>query len=284
MEYLLKKDEDHIIELDEAKHIELDVLLKFKEICNKYSLKYSLAYGTLLGSIRHKGFIPWDDDIDVMMLREDYFRFIEVSRKELEGTKYEVASMHNDLNYFAPLSKLFDNSTRVYQFYGQNENIIVGVYIDIFILDQLPEENAEAFYENAQKLRGNWAMSARNIFTKHQSKNVFRDILGNIAALPYKIRGNDYYRNKYDAYCSQFNDNNGTDVAVVVYGEGLKKERISISEMFIPNAVDFEKYQFMAVSHPEKYLKSMYGDYMQLPPVEARVSKHPNIMVKLKDK
>lgn len=281
-QYILQHDEKYVIDLEETKEIELDILLKFKAICEKYDIAYSLAYGTLLGAVRHNGFIPWDDDIDVMMQRKDYYRFLDVAKTELSESKYEIASMHNESNYFAPLAKMYDKTTRVYQLYGQKENVQIGLYIDIFILDELPTVGAEQFYEEAQKLREKWALSARDIFSKHKSKNIIRDYLGNLVSLPFRIKGINYYRDKYDRFCASYNNMGNNEIAVIAYGEGLEKEKMTVDRMKESTTVIFEGYSFRAVNSPELYLRSMYGNYMMLPPVKNRVSKHSNIKVKLR--
>lgn len=273
--------EKQILSLDEIKELELEILVEFSSICEKHSLSYSLAYGTMLGAIRHKGFIPWDDDIDVMMPRPDYMRLLDICAKELVCTKYKIASMHNNPEYFSPLAKMYNRETVLYQGYGQDEGKPTGVYIDIFILDGLPNEAPEEFYRKAQEYRNQWGRSVRKLFAKHRSRNIFTDIGGSILALPYRLKGYKFFRDQYDSHCSQFTYDTSEEISVVIYGEGLKKEAMSKDEMRKRSKVFFEGKEYYAVKDPEAYLRRMYGNYMELPPLEQRMNKHPNKAYKL---
>lgn len=273
--------ETEILQLDELKRIEFELLVELDRICGKYGLKYSLAYGTLLGAVRHHGFIPWDDDIDVMMSRPDYYKFLEAVEKECADSPYKVVSMHTDDDFFAPLAKFTDTRTRVYQTYGQIEKVPYGVYVDLFILDGLPEKGKEEHYKEAEKLRFKWGMACRKIFAKHRSKSFLRDVGGSLYSIPYKILGYKHYRNKYDRHCSSVDYNTAKNIAVVEFGENLKKEMMDKADMEELSTVEFEGRAFSAVRSPEEYLTRMYGDYMQLPPESQRVPKHSSKVVRI---
>ena len=111
---------------EEIKKIQLDLLIQFAEFCKKNNLYYCLAYGTLLGAIRHKGFIPWDDDIDVIMPRPDYEKFCK-----LVAEKKIATSLQNNSTY--PFVKIIDTRTLVRERFAQKEE--VGIWIDVFVLD-----------------------------------------------------------------------------------------------------------------------------------------------------
>ncbi len=276
---LKQKEQKKILTLKEIQEIELQVLLRFKDICEKYNLRYSLAYGTLLGAIRHKGFIPWDDDIDVMMPRPDYLKFVAVFDEECKNEKYGLVSMHNSHEYFAPLAKMFDDSTQVIQQYGQIEKTPYGVYIDIFIVDGLPLEREELLYKRAEKIRFKWGMANRKLF-KRKSRN-FLTFCGGVAlSLIYKMHGYIKYRDEYDALASSTDFETSDSVAVIIYGEGLKKEKMSVAEFEDLSEVEFEGHLFKTVRTPRDYLDKMYGDYMKLPPIENQVSKHSSYAIR----
>lgn len=116
---------------------ELEILNEFVRICEKYGLRYYLVGGTLLGAVRHQGFIPWDDDIDVAMLRTDYERFADICRYEL-GEKYFYQNVKTDPYYFLTYAKLRKNNTEFYEERFCNAKFHKGIFIDIIPLDVCP--------------------------------------------------------------------------------------------------------------------------------------------------
>lgn len=262
------------LELWEVKEIELNILNEFHSICIENNLRYSLAYGTLLGAVRHKGFIPWDDDIDVMMPRPDFMKLVSIFDSKCKDPNLSLISMYNNDRYFAPLAKIHDKRTRVFQKYGQNEKEHFGVYIDVFVIDGLPETGEMEFYSFANKLREKWGFSCRKIFALHKSRNLLRDIAGSIYSLIYKIRGYRFYRDMYDSFCRSFEFESADNVAVIEFGEGLEKEKMKKEEIESFSELQFEGSLFHVIPNYEQYLVRMYGDYMQLPPENERISKH----------
>lgn len=118
--------------------VELDILTEFVRICDKYGLRYYLVGGTLLGAIRHQGFIPWDDDIDVAMMREDYDRFAQIAAQELDP-RYFYQSPDTDPYYFLTYNKIRKNGTEVYEERFKDSKFHKGIFIDIFPLDFCPK-------------------------------------------------------------------------------------------------------------------------------------------------
>lgn len=121
------------IMLEELREIQLQMMDKIHEFCESHNIRYSLGGGTLLGAVRHKGYIPWDDDIDIMLPRPDYDRFI----REFEGAYKDLNIQHlgNDDTCCIPFAKVYDNRTVLIEKHQRS-----GVYIDVFPVDGLPEE------------------------------------------------------------------------------------------------------------------------------------------------
>lgn len=115
---------------------QLEILLEFDRVCNEMRLNYSISSGTLLGAIRHKGFIPWDDDVDVVMLREDYEKFLEEGKRYLPKN-YFIQTYENDKNYPHNFVKIVDISTTLREGYTSNIDMINGIFIDIFPIDRV---------------------------------------------------------------------------------------------------------------------------------------------------
>ena len=110
------------VSAEEIKTIQKSILRRVHDFCSEHQLRYYLTYGTLLGAIRHKGYIPWDDDIDLMMPRPDYLKFIELFEASDHGS-FEVVSIQNKPKYFGNFAKIIDTRTIMYQEYGQVEKV-----------------------------------------------------------------------------------------------------------------------------------------------------------------
>ena len=126
--------------MDDLKKYCLDILLEIDRICKKYSIDYYLYAGTLLGAVRHKGFIPWDDDIDVVMFRKDYNRFLDICKKESKGSRYELQTIETDPYTNNPWAKLHDKNTAFISGF-RREEAMEGVNIDIFPIDNAPDNS-----------------------------------------------------------------------------------------------------------------------------------------------
>ena len=117
--------------LQEIKSVELEILSMFDEFCKKNSIKYFISNGTLLGAVKYKGFIPWDDDVDLLIPREDYNRLLKLFK---DSDRYRIFAIEKDKNYRYPFAKLCDMTTRKDEF-GYDNGLELGVDIDIFPLD-----------------------------------------------------------------------------------------------------------------------------------------------------
>ena len=126
------------ININELKIIQLDITEHFHNFCNKNKIKYSLACGSLIGAIRHNGYIPWDDDIDIYVERKDYDKLIELFPNILDG-KYEFICIERNKIWNIPYGKIFDNRTIVEE--NTNDWLPIGVNIDIFPIDKVPDNN-----------------------------------------------------------------------------------------------------------------------------------------------
>ncbi len=124
--------------LKQVKQKEIGLLRNFIDICNSLHLRHYIAYGTLLGAVRHKGFIPWDDDIDVIMPRSDYEVFLDNAQTMLQDG-YFLQTNETDKEYVNPYAKLRDSNTAFLEIPYLNSNINQGIFLDIFPLDYLPD-------------------------------------------------------------------------------------------------------------------------------------------------
>lgn len=257
------------LSLQEMKTIELGLLKEFHSFCVKNNIRYFISHGTLLGAIRYKGFIPWDDDIDLLVPREDYDRLLSVYQ---DTEQCRLISYERNKDYFFPFAKFCDTSTLKVET-NLNNGIEHGLAIDIFPLDHW-DDDLEKARQEVKHLRRNRACLNLSKYEKSTSRHpVKRVALGVLMAL-CKIRGSAYYverimreANKPEHKGSRYMGGKAWNV----YGE----RDILPAEVFAEAIeVEFEGERFLAPVGYDTFLTSLYGDYMPEPPVEKRKTHH----------
>ena len=258
-------------QLARVQEIELEALIEFDRICTKHNIPYSLAGGTLLGAVRHKGFIPWDDDIDVVLLREDYDKLEKILIEELPE-KYFYQTKNTDKNWFRLYGKIRVNGTLFVEAAHSNRDVHHGVYIDIFPLDALPDDKVAKTKLLREFKFWNTILSAKyiNPASRHGKKRLVAYLL-RFLFLPFSLK---FLYNKTNAIASRYKTEDNSRVMSFLGSYG---ERDSLSKEKACNLcrLDFEGHSFCCFGAYDELLTSIYGDYMQLPPPEKRVTRHP---------
>ena len=266
----------HKLNLQEIHSLEFEMLKRFVSVCENNHLNYYLAGGTLLGAIRHKGFIPWDDDIDILMPRNDYDRFVEISKKISLGEYYHVSSFeNNDLNY--PFCKIFDTRTEIIKKYV-NDDTEQSLWIDILPTDGLPDDNREVKAIFSKSLLARKLLKIKKSKTSQGTttlKKIIKPIL-KFLLIPVSIKTIVSY---IDKLSRTYSINDCLYVGGIAMGYGVN-EKMPKKEFLNPVKVEFEGLIVNAPSCWDFYLKSLYGDYMQLPPEEDRVAHPMEIWIK----
>jgi lipopolysaccharide cholinephosphotransferase len=246
------------IDTRQAQQIMLEILLEIDRICKKYNITYWLDHGTLLGAVRHKGFIPWDDDLDISMLREDYEKFLQIAPKEL-NYKFFLQTQKTDKYYKNFFAKVRNNFTLYIDKAEVNKNIKYnqGIYIDIFPLNCIKKSNLKLFfYKNLIFLS--------KIFHNRFFKNIF------ITKFFVKII-NSFHCKNYDK--CDFIVSGGENMEYIIH--------VPKNYIFPLREVCFENYNFPVPNKYDLYLKSIFGDnYMQLPPQTKRKTHAIKILYK----
>jgi lipopolysaccharide cholinephosphotransferase len=258
------------LSLEEIKQIELDILRMFHAFCQENNIRYFLAYGTLLGAIRYKGFIPWDDDVDVLVPREDYDRLIKLYQ---DSDKYRLYAFERNPKYRFPFAKLCDMDTHLTELYYPISGVVLGVSIDIFPLDNwadnLDEARAEAKYINKNI---SWLGLTKMI--KPRTKNPLKFIIRYSRMVFAKLHGSKHYIKKIIQASTKLAQRNSPYVGVKtwpMWGDGA----IMPAEIFSDVVeIEFEGEKFPAPAGYDAYLRCLYGDYMPEPPVEKRKTHH----------
>ncbi|MCD7860258.1 MAG: LicD family protein [Firmicutes bacterium] len=250
---------------------ELSILDNFIEVCNVLGLRYFIVQGTLIGAIRHKGFIPWDDDIDVGMFRKDYDVFVENARQYLPENIF-LQTHGTDPGYMHSFAKLRNSDTTFIELSCKNIDMNHGIYIDIFPFDYYPDNRLAGIWYDARKLLIRYRVR-ENYYIPSDSnpsvKNSIRWILKRISKILYPtieiaLKKQEYmYRS---VPLSKRLINNGSP-----WGN---KERIPVEWMDNTVTVQFESFSVEAPQDYDSYLRNVYGDYMKMPPEEKRIPHH----------
>ena len=260
----------------------LDDLLAY---CNKHGLTCFLVGGTLLGAIRHKGFIPWDDDIDVGIPRDDYEELRELARTEPIGGHYAFA-FGDDGSYSSPYGQMIDLDTRLRRAsteYLLESAVTAHLYIDIFPVDGYPDtaEETKRFIRRVTFLRKAVKYS-RSKFGRGTSG--FRTILKFFPVFVTHLLGNRFLVRRMVREASKYPYESANYIGIsanALYGVG---ERYRKDEAFPLIEVPFEGKQYPAVACYDGYLTGIYGNYMELPPEEKRKSHHIQVYRKVNTK
>lgn len=252
--------------------VDVDIAKEVLRICEKHGLKYYMLGGTMLGAIRHKGFIPWDDDIDLGMPRNDYERFLEIAPQEL-ASHLKLVNYRTDPNYMYYITRILDTETTVIEERIGNDNKYTHASIDIFPIDGTPNNAIlrKIYYFRVMYHRALMSLCYKDSIDRKRKRSkkeklllwVMEHIPVDKLTTPYKqkckidkllrkqkVEGSKYIGNIMGAYRTR------EIVPAEYYGQGAM--------------YPFEDIQMRGLSMYDEYLTYTYGDYMQLPPEESR--------------
>lgn len=245
---------------------EMDALCLLYEVCEKNGLRLYISGGTLLGAVRHKGFIPWDDDVDVCMPRSDYNELIGLSKKaKLFGSRYELLS-YEEGNLKLPFAKLVDKRVRIEQEYDSSSKFL---WIDIIPVDGYPENDDDSlhllnrveFYRQLLRL---------NFLDKSIWRSRKKRIIASIVRPFAKLYGVDRCNRKIEEIAKSNSYEDSQYVGAITWGlhglgEKMEKEKFENIEY-----VEFEGHKLKTMSCYKEYLEKSYSNYMVIPPAEKR--------------
>ncbi len=250
------------INSDDLKKIQISILDVVDDFCNKNGISYWIDCGTLLGAIRHKGYIPWDDDIDIGMLREDFEKFI----KTFNGfnDQYKAYCIENNDDFYYPYGKVLDTNTILYE--PDKTGNKLSVNIDVFPYDNTPKNDKEI-----QKLldrRNKYRYYHEVLNCNEKEKSFIKRIVIIVGRLFF--RRNYFVKKIVHNACKTINNHS------TMVGDFTGYDRYYCDKSVFDSFIDviFEGKKYKAPVGYDKWLKAMYGDYMTLPPKEKRVSHH----------
>lgn len=262
----------HGVPLKELQLRELKILRRFISICENNKLTYYLAGGTLLGAVRHSGFIPWDDDVDVIMPRKDYDIFIEIAAKT--DSDYEILSIQNDIKYCHLFAKYMDSNTAAIGYNYIQSQSRFGVWIDIFPLDKASVSFfSKRWFSSKEKILNTCIEHIRTEGASTKSTgNSFKKKIKSVIVLLYcqKKTLQELNIQKEKLYRSFTRKNTG-------YVCNFAGRRIVLPESVFGTGIKME-FEGILVNVPSQYnvwLEKLYGpDYMETPSVEKQTIKH----------
>ena len=258
-------------------HLELDILKEVDRLCRMNGIHYSMGYGSLIGTIRHDGFIPWDDDIDICLLRKDYVKFKEICKKELNN-RFFYQSNDTDSEYFLLYDKIRLNGSIFKESHLSSYNIHHGVYIDIFPIDYIPDNPVKQMVQFVcfHFFRSGLMSKYLVLSARKGKKKCIAAILRFLYCL---FPLSTLYRHA----------NN-----VATWYDKTPHKRIMnfltpyrLKEIFNADLYDeytehnFEDMKVEIVKQYDLFLKQIYGDYMKLPPTEKRNTRHSIVELRL---
>lgn len=271
-------------ELARIKQMELDIYKDFKKVCEEHNLTYCGLAGTGIGAIRHKGFIPWDDDIDVGLPREDYEKLNAIF-KEKFSDKYIVCNVENYENYPLMTTRIMVKGTRFVEdtFKGIKDKCPLGIFLDVYAFDNVSDNNKEFkrqawtawFYSKLMILRSIPKPILPFKGVKAKLAYCICGIVHGFLVL-FRVNNKKIYK-RYKKVVTKYNDKQTGRMAFMAdtspfYNIIDKKKAFPLVEM------EFEDTTMMFPANIDEMLRYIFGDYMVMPPVDKRKNHHPYIL------
>jgi lipopolysaccharide cholinephosphotransferase len=264
-------------ELKLVQNTEINILKEIIKVCSENSIEYFIVGGTALGAVRHAGFIPWDDDIDIGMTRDNYNKFLEVAQNQLDS-EFFLQTVHTDYDSPFHFAKVRKKGTKFIEYYCRNLNINQGIFVDIFPYDNIPDN---PYLKKMQYIK---TAILSNLFVSKSVKELSIEVDSKSDYMKNITRHCLYYALKpiskdllYKMLDKEIQKYNSTDTSSKCY---VKTPALLIKNEFLFPLKDiaFEGMLVCAPNDCHSYLTAQYGDYMKLPPKEKRHGHKPYIL------
>jgi len=251
-------------QLKKLRKVHLEILDEITRICNMHEIKFFLIGGSLLGAVRHQGYIPWDDDLDIAMTRNDYDKFVELCKTNLSD-KYYLDDISTNKKYWLPFIKIRKNGTLFKEKSNEHmHGINRGIYVDVFPIDNIKTANGLML-----KIQ---AYVTRSITYTYMLKSKIKVNKSNILAQFLRIFSFKFLHKLQDFMCKLYNDKDTKYVTNFASPYNYKKEVFLRDDYYPAVEYNFEDRKILGVRAYDKYLTQVYGEYMKLPPQENRVN------------
>ena len=255
-----------IIDKEDCKRIQISILTEIDRLCKVYGIDYYIQYGTLLGAVRHKGFIPWDDDIDIIMERKNYERLVELMKTGKNQPGWLQILDSSVEGYYYPFAKAVDARTVAEM---ESNTTKHGIWVDIFPIDNVPddEKKADVYIDFCCALRETVIAMTTNF--KSSRKNKEHALRQRVLWLIATVVGKKNVCRMYEKVCRKYE---GTDTKCVanLFSPYRRREKFERSVLFCSAEYPFEDTVFVGPKHYDSVLTQLYGKYMVLPPEDKR--------------
>lgn len=264
-------------ELKKIQKLELGCLKAIIDVCQKIGVEYFLIGGSALGAVRHGGFIPWDDDIDIGMTRKNYSKFIDMAPQYLPEN-YHLQSPYSSDNNPYYYSKIRIDGTQFVEYCNRKVNMHQGVYVDIFPFDEVPNNDDEnrIQFETFQKLIRKFSLrqspdvSSEPKSVEEKARSVFRKFLHRL----YRLKNYEKLLNDLNNTVTKYNGTGQEAIACLNF-PNRKKEYIKKTDLYPLKDIFFEDITVKIPNNYDIYLRTHYDDYMKLPPENQRYGHKP---------
>lgn len=260
--------------LREIQLVEVNILKKIAQICETYNWKYFLYYGSLLGAVRHGGFIPWDDDIDIVMPRPDYEKLIEYCiENESALYPYKLYHYKTNKNYIYPIARFCDTNYVVN--YNNAQDYGLGLFIDIYPLDGCGNtiEEAKRNLRKADRRREPVIVIGKPYFNKI-SKNTLNFLLWKLIYFVGQYIGITIFLKIIDKKAQKLDYNKSQYVCCLIWPSYSIKEIALKSDYLLSEELQFENIFVKIPNNYDEHLTRLYGDYMKFPPKSEQIPHH----------
>ena len=253
--------------------IQINILNVIDQVCKENDLHYSLYAGTLLGAVRHQGFIPWDDDLDVCMPRNDYEKFLMLWKDE-DHPGYILQNKRNTPSFTQSFSKIRKDNTTFLQYEWEKGRYHTGIFVDIFPIDRCPASSLK-------QIHFCWQCMKYQLFTREfvppKASFLVRAVSRAFLFLTSKF-GRQKYRNYFEKkLINLFNNSEFPIVTIETTDELKKRYPNNLTDNYVE--ILFEGKKYPCFSQWDKFLRIQYGDYLKLPPEEERIWKHNHLTI-----
>lgn len=258
------------LNLKEIQEKELEILCCFDKICRENNIRYGLIGGTLLGAVRHGGFIPWDDDIDVEMPRPDYNKLMRIAEKCFPP-HFKMVHPYNDTDTIHAYAKIYDLNTTMIEF-PESKKIKGHLYIDVFPVDGMPSDVIAQEKHRKKVRRRMLTLYGFKVakYKKNQKMSLLKKLFWNLIGMVNYLLPSKFLIKRVDKLAQKYDFDKSKYAGLIVAGYGSREIMPSMVYNFNDN-ISFCGKSFSSTSKADYYLTSIYGDYMKLPPENERI-------------